>query len=195
MMKPEPAETGSKPAPGALALVQAFINTYDLEKKRDSLATPEGLREWLLKHELLKEDARVIDEDVAEITTMRETLRELLQANNNLPLNMEAVDTLNRIAKEAPLTVQFYEDNEEGKARLEPVAKTVKAALAQLLGIVYTAMAESHWSRLKACRNEACHWVFYDHSKNRSGAWCTMAVCGSRMKVRSYRQRQRAAGG
>ncbi|HEX6654657.1 MAG TPA: CGNR zinc finger domain-containing protein, partial [Candidatus Limnocylindria bacterium] len=34
---------------------------------------------------------------------------------------------------------------------------------------------------------------FFDRSRNRSGTWCTMAVCGSRMKSRSYRSRRRAA--
>ena len=30
-------------------------------------------------------------------------------------------------------------------------------------------------SRLKPCRNHDCRWLFYDHSTNRSGTWCTMA--------------------
>lgn len=188
MVKPEPAEIGNKPAPGALALVQAFINTHDLEKEQDRLATPEGLGEWLKNHELLK-DEPVTRKDVEEAVATREALRALLLTNNGLPLDTDAVRILNQIAKEALLAVQFHEDS----AKLEPRTKGVKAALAQLLGIVYTAMAEGSWSRLKACRNDVCHWAFYDHSKNRSGAWCTMAVCGSRMKVRSYRQRQRAA--
>ena len=25
-----------------------------------------------------------------------------------------------------------------------------------------------------------CHWVFYDGSRNRSGAWCSMRICGNR---------------
>ncbi|HKC76276.1 MAG TPA: CGNR zinc finger domain-containing protein [Chloroflexota bacterium] len=49
--------------------------------------------------------------------------------------------------------------------------------------------------RLKICRNETCRWAFYDYSKNRSGAWCTMAVCGSRSKARTYRQRRRQSSG
>ncbi|MGH2778535.1 MAG: CGNR zinc finger domain-containing protein, partial [Actinomycetota bacterium] len=31
--------------------------------------------------------------------------------------------------------------------------------------------------------------AFYDHSKNRSGKWCTMRVCGNRAKTRAYRER------
>jgi predicted RNA-binding Zn ribbon-like protein len=44
---------------------------------------------------------------------------------------------------------------------------------------------------LKACRNADCHWIFYDATKNRSGAWCEMGLCGNRAKARSYRERHR----
>lgn len=60
----------------------------------------------------------------------------------------------------------------------------------RILAIVVLSAAESTWRRLKACRNEGCLWVFYDRSKNRSGSWCTMDVCGSRAKMRAYRQRR-----
>jgi predicted RNA-binding Zn ribbon-like protein len=45
------------------------------------------------------------------------------------------------------------------------------------------------FERLKICRNDECQWAFYDHSRNRSGVWCTMAVCGNRMKGRAFRTR------
>jgi predicted RNA-binding Zn ribbon-like protein len=31
----------------------------------------------------------------------------------------------------------------------------------------------------------------YDVSKNRSGTWCTMAMCGNRLKAQAYRQRRK----
>ncbi|MGO7208714.1 CGNR zinc finger domain-containing protein, partial [Rhizobium ruizarguesonis] len=40
--------------------------------------------------------------------------------------------------------------------------------------------------RMKICGN--CGWLFIDRSKNRSRAWCDMAVCGNRTKAnRHYR--------
>lgn len=43
--------------------------------------------------------------------------------------------------------------------------------------------------RMKICRN--CGWLFIDRSKNRSRAWCDMAVCGNRAKAnRHYRRRK-----
>jgi predicted RNA-binding Zn ribbon-like protein len=61
--------------------------------------------------------------------------------------------------------------------------------------IVHGAIADGTWQRLKACRDHSCEWAFYDHTKNRSGAWCTMEECGNRAKARSYRERHGAISG
>ena len=79
-----------------------------------------------------------------------------------------------------------------GSARLEAEGRGVDGALGRLLVIVYRAMETDTWSRLKACREDTCRWAFYDHSKNRSGHWCSMEVCGSRNKARQYRERRKA---
>jgi hypothetical protein len=44
---------------------------------------------------------------------------------------------------------------------------------------VYDAVRGDCWRRLKACRKHTCLFAFYDRSKNGSGAWCKMAVCGN----------------
>ena len=50
------------------------------------------------------------------------------------------------------------------------------------------------WSKsVKACQADDCHWAFYDSSRNRSGRWCDMAVCGNREKVRAYRSKRSAS--
>jgi predicted RNA-binding Zn ribbon-like protein len=43
--------------------------------------------------------------------------------------------------------------------------------------------------RLKICPN--CHWLFLDRSRNRSRAWCDMAVCGNRAKASRHYHRTR----
>jgi predicted RNA-binding Zn ribbon-like protein len=45
--------------------------------------------------------------------------------------------------------------------------------------------------RLKICGH--CGWLFLDRSKNRSRAWCDMAVCGNREKAKRFYDRQRGA--
>ncbi len=44
-------------------------------------------------------------------------------------------------------------------------------------------------ARLKICPN--CEWLFLDRSRNRSRAWCDMAVCGNRAKASRHYRRNR----
>lgn len=48
-------------------------------------------------------------------------------------------------------------------------------------------------SKLSACSNPECRWLFLDGSKNKGRRWCDMKLCGNRIKARRYRGRQRAA--
>jgi predicted RNA-binding Zn ribbon-like protein len=59
--------------------------------------------------------------------------------------------------------------------------------------MIAEAMAEGSWGRLKACSDHGCQWAFFDRSKNRSGHWCSMRVCGNRAKARQFRERRRSS--
>jgi predicted RNA-binding Zn ribbon-like protein len=94
---------------------------------------------------------------------------------------------LDRAATRAELRLRFRSD---GTPAIEPGAAGVDGALGRLLAIVHDAVSQGHWTRLKACREHTCEWAFYDHTKNRSGAWCSMQSCGNRAKARAYRERR-----
>lgn len=176
-------------APGRLDVVRAFVNTIDIEDGREELDSPERLRAWLAAHGLIPDGQPAADADLTHAIEVRESLRALLRVNNGEGIEPGVLDTLNRAGDRAPLRVAF---DAEGSV-LAPANSGVDAALALLLAIVHDAMVAGSWTRLKACRNHTCAWAFYDHSKNRSGAWCSMSVCGSRSKARTYRQRRKTA--
>ena len=44
---------------------------------------------------------------------------------------------------------------------------------------------------IRECADDTCAWLFVDRTKNHSRRWCDMATCGSRNKVREFRQRQK----
>src|SRR5579864_806427 len=184
-------EEQRKAAPEPLALVQAFVNTHYGQARRahTELTNPEQLRIWLVAHDLLADGTPVTEGDFRRVLQLREALRSLLHANNEREMPASQIEVLNRLASNAPLTVRFQHD---GVPTLEPDIAGVDGALARLLGIVFTAMTDGTWGRLKVCRNERCQKAFYDTSKNRSGAWCSMVGCGSRLKARAYRQRRAA---
>ena len=45
--------------------------------------------------------------------------------------------------------------------------------------------------RLRPCANQACHLFLIDRTKGNTARWCSMAVCGNRMKARRHYQRAR----
>ena len=182
---------GRRPAPAGLALVQAFLNSVDLEDGPEAFDSPAALRAWLAGHGLLAGDAALDVTDLRRAVETREALRALALANNGAPLDPDAVAALNRAARRAPLRVQVVAD---GRPDLAPGAGGLDGALASILAAVYDAAVDGTWPRLKACRNDVCRWAFYDHSKNRSGAWCSMAICGGQAKTRAYRRRHGTGG-
>ena len=48
-------------------------------------------------------------------------------------------------------------------------------------------------TRVRQCAREGCQWMFLDSSKNGTRRWCSMAVCGSRMKSQRFYHRKRKA--
>ena len=88
-------------------------------------------------------------------------------------------------ARRARFTIEF---NEATRPRLAPTAGGVGGAAGKILAAVYEAGVEGTWDQLKACRQ--CSWIFFDRSKNRSAEWCSMSICGNRVKNRAYRLRQ-----
>jgi predicted RNA-binding Zn ribbon-like protein len=177
-----------KPAPGSLALVQRFVNTRNIMHGYDLLEDVDGAAAWLVEYGLLGEDVRLGEGAREDLVGFREGLRGLLLAHNGG--NAEGgVGVLNEMAEDALLRVRF---DDGGAPGLLPAGSgtAVSGVTARLLVAAVGAFSEGTWRRLKACRNEGCLWAFYDGSKNRSGSWCTMDVCGSRAKMRAYRRRK-----
>jgi predicted RNA-binding Zn ribbon-like protein len=176
-------------APGELELVRTFVNTLDVEDGVDELADPAALERWLRAHDLLRGGPRPGVEEVVTARRLREAIRILLLGNNGVSVRREAALVLTRTAERAGLALLF---DANGNARVEPAATGVDGALGRVLAVVAEAMADGTWTRLKACRADDCRWAFYDHARNRSRHWCSMAVCGNRTKARTYRRRHAA---
>jgi predicted RNA-binding Zn ribbon-like protein len=167
--------------------VQAFVNTVDREHGPDLLDDDTGLAEWLERRML---PAALRPGDRERALEVREALRALLLANNGEPRDPAAQDVLERAARCAKLETAFPPDG----ATLVPRAEGIDAALGRIIAAAFTAMVDGSWVRLKACPREVCGWAFYDRSTNSSATWCSMRVCGGRVKAGAYYRRRRAAG-
>ena len=175
-------------APGELEIVRAFVNTLDIEAGTDELANPAEASAWLGEH---GRRVRVTKGDLRELIELREALRDLV-SERGTPAERRAAAAVDRIAARHPLSLRLSGGDENP---LAPSAGGVGGFLGRVLGIVVAAIIDGSWDRMKACRNDGCRWLFFDHSRNRSRAWCTMDLCGSQAKMRAYRGRRRAAIG
>lgn len=164
-------------APEPLRLVQKLLNTRDAEHGNEWLGTPRELAAWLEENAIAV--GRVTSADVERVQRVREALRQLVLVNNH----GGDVDytVLDHEAARATLRVSF------DPPELTPAARGIDGALARIFAIVHAAMSDGTWQRLKGCKN--CHWAFYDESKNRSATWCSMELCGNRLKTKRYRSR------
>ena len=194
--RPSVQPGGRAPAPGALALVQAFVNThYDLEHQHGAelLASPAALGAWLTERGLIGTDIEVEDRDLRRALAVRRALGALADANTDRRGALGAVhEQLNRAALGAAVEIRFAAD---GPRFIASRDAGVGGAIGVLLAIAAEAQIDRSWYRLKVCPGTDCGWVFYDHSRNQAGRWCSMSVCGGRSKARTHYRRRRASVG
>jgi predicted RNA-binding Zn ribbon-like protein len=170
----------------SLELIEAFVNTAELDEDRDDLREPAGLVRWLADHGLAPAQVDASDREAHDARAVREALRELLRANNGVEVDRDAASAvLDGAARRAGLAVRF----EDGAIRLAPRERGVAGGVALVLAAAAETMADGSWQKLKACRADTCRWAFIDNARNRSRQWCSMSVCGNRAKARSFRAR------
>jgi hypothetical protein len=171
-------ETETKPAPMPLLLVQAFVNTLDVEQGEDLLNA-----DWFAAAGLLDASADPTEGELELARAMRESIRGLLESGDG------DLGPLREAASGRTATLLVGDGG--ALALAPPGGGGLGDALFQLLLIIRAAQEDGTWSRLHVCANDTCRWAFYDRSKNRQGHWCSMAVCGNRLKNRELRARRR----
>jgi predicted RNA-binding Zn ribbon-like protein len=176
-----------KAAPMPLLRVQAFVDTLDLDLRRDILADPEEARAWLADAGL-RESGPDFRSDLRLAREVRESVRALI--GHDGPLTPDQLEPLGTLLREAQPRLDV---TVEGRVLLTAGAPPVTLAdgILGLLLIIRDAQADGSWDRLKLCGNADCQWAFYDRSHSRQGAWCDMASCGNRVKNRNLRARRR----
>lgn len=166
-------------------MVQAFVNTIDVENGIEELTDPGSLHEVLTRIGALDADAPALTRaDLRSALAVREALRSLLHVNVGLAADPAALELLDGTGAAGGLSVRFARD---GSSQLAADGSTLDGALGRILAVVYWAMVAGTWSRLKACPRDVCGWIFYDRSRNSSSRWCAMSVCGNRTKTKRFR--------
>jgi predicted RNA-binding Zn ribbon-like protein len=145
-----------------------FLNTVDEESREDEWPDDAAARAWFRSHGLTTRGVVA-----REARAVRDAVRAAIDGRTPPPAALAAV----------PLHAAPAGDG-LALASAHPLGPFVAAAVR----LAY----EGHWDRLKLCDMHSCRYAFYDTSRNRSGRWCTMSVCGNRAKTRAFRERHRS---
>lgn len=172
--------------PTELALVKAFLNSVDIEEDTDRFDTVEGVRSWVVERGLPGTEASLSDSERQGLVEVREALREIVAAHG-AAIPSDALETVAAAARTAPLVVAI---DGAGQADLIPVGRGSDDLVARLLADIASAQRIGTWRDLRICRRDVCRWAFYDSSRNHSGVWCTMSICGNRVKSANLRRRR-----
>ncbi len=174
-----------QPGPDGLALVQDLLNTRDIGRKvPDLLSTSSQARTWLAA--AISTDnvgsewvAGLTERDLAALRTLRSEIQGLVQGVDT----GSAATVVTKIA----LAVE-----PSGEVRLEPLGTGIRWFASAVWTEIFLAQQADTWKRLKLCHNLACSSAFYDRSKNNSGVWHDVKMCGNAANLRASRARRRS---
>lgn len=158
----------------------------------DCLADDAGALAWLKAADLLAPD---FNAPVAGLATLAQALRtaagRLIDLNKPRdPTDFTVVNRILEAGRPVRTLAQGEGDNvvllarrrdDSAASLLEPVA----TALVQLL-------VQGDLAQVRQCEAHDCTLRFLDVTKSGRRRWCSMAVCGNRMKVAAFRARKEA---
>jgi predicted RNA-binding Zn ribbon-like protein len=128
-----------------------------------------------------------------ELRRFRERLRAVvIQREAGEAVSARFLAEVNRLLEKYPARIALSAAG--GKLQREVLFEpsTPSEVWAPIAAATADLLTEVDPSRIRKC--ESCIMHFYDVSKKSSRRWCSMNICGNRVKVAAYRQRQRADG-
>lgn len=128
---------------------------------------------------------------VEELTAFRERLRTAVMRieDGSLPTNAFLAE-VNSLLREYPRRTSI--NIRDSKLVRETIFEPRKPAdlWAPIVDATIDLLTEIEPSRIRKC--ESCVLHFFDTSKKGSRRWCSMNICGNKLKVAAYQRRRRA---
>jgi predicted RNA-binding Zn ribbon-like protein len=144
----------------------------------DELAQPKPARVWMREHGVPATDA-----ELAALVDVRSAVQGVVRGDQTpaaLQRFLEPVTARPAASRDGVSWNLVVDGGPRG---------AVRAVLA------WDALRVSSPGRLRPCANEECRLFLIDRSRPNTARWCSMAICGNRMKARRYYRRARTAGG
>ena len=185
-------------------LILDLLNTRSVleEGPTELLSDVRALERWLIASDMVTspkakaavrgwrqslEAAAFLDRLIA----FRERLREAVVRieNGSLPANAFLAE-VNSLLLRHPRHASLHKRN--GKVIRKTLFELRKPTdiWAPIIDATADLLTETEWSRIRKC--ESCVVHFFDTSKKGSRRWCSMNICGNKLKVAAYQRRRRA---
>ena len=183
-----------------------FVNTelIDQGQKVDLLKSFSDLIEWMVAAKMMTaaEAARAGSEwssgkglaalDGAK--TFRRMMRQMVdQLADGRTVPQAALSEINRKLRAVSAFLQVVKRGRDFEKRVESEVREPADLLARIAESAAELVCNHDLSLVKKCKNPACILYFYDKTKNHRRNWCSMAICGNRMKVAAFYLRSRSS--
>lgn len=155
---------------------------------RELLAQPSDVARWLVAAAVADTAPEATAADLAFALALRESVYALALATiERRDLPEAARQTLNDLAALAPAIPRL---TGEGGVRRDGTAAALLAGVARDAVLL---LGGEMRLRIRQCEGPTCALLFLDTSRSGDRRWCSMAGCGNKAKVASFRQRGRGA--
>jgi predicted RNA-binding Zn ribbon-like protein len=169
---------GTEPAADESLLLDLLNSTPIVDGvQRDELNTAAAARTWLRAHGYRGSAA-----EWAAVRAARSTLQAVVRGDRSASALAPLLEQVSYRPSASDDGVQWHLDAPGAQAA------AVRAVLA------WDALRRTRPGRLRPCENPECALFLIDRSKPNNARWCSMAVCGNRMKARRHYSRTRLTG-
>jgi len=184
-----------------------FVNTEMIVRGQltDLLAEWTDLIAWMVRAKLLSagggkdtvsrlsraEGGQLLAEAKALRTVLREMAEQIVAGK---PVPRSTVETINGLLSQRPGYPELIRTNGRFERRFNSETSGAARLLAPLAEAACELLCDGDLSLVKKCRNDACILYFYDTTKNHARQWCSMGLCGNRIKVAAHYRRQKKGG-
>ena len=184
-------------------LVLDFLNTRTVQNGEavELLSDFDALLRWFKTADLLSSrdvanlwrkwgESAQARQVVGAMREMRERLRkEVLARERGGAVHRTAIDELNHLMAEHPMLTRLKASGSAPTTEIWFDPRRPEDLFAPIAHSAATLFAELDRNRVRKCRQCVLH--FYDTSKKGTRRWCSMRLCGNRLKVAAYAARRR----
>lgn len=138
--------------------------------------------------------AAQMDQLAGDARTLREDFRRVLVRRNKMGaagLTAKELECINVWLSRAPLTQTLVKRGGEWRLSLHRDPAITITVMAELASICADLLANQPPEQVRKCENPACTLWFRGSKRGPHRRWCSMAICGNRMKVAAHRARAR----